>query len=178
MDAIPHQDAHRNEHHNMPNVDPTRFLPVHGTTRTPQVDATSWCNTTRFLMIRHINFWKKAPPPSLLWSIKTERFKLCLVPTRGDIISYGYCLNRLASANVWSWIIIMSISPGKHQPQKHYLILKKTTIHWYIGNYIMTQKSELPFLSFLIFGKRFWWNQNRNWAPKPVWREMQSACGC
>ena len=61
MDAIPHQDAHRNEHHNMPNVDPTRFLPVHGTTRTPQVDATSWCHTTRFLMIQHIKFWKKRP---------------------------------------------------------------------------------------------------------------------
>lgn len=105
MDAIPHQDAHRNEHHNMPNVDPTRFLPVHGTTRTPQVDATSWCNTTRFLMIQHIKFWKKCLA-SLLWSIKTERFKLCLVPTRGDIISYGYCLNRLASANIWSWFMI------------------------------------------------------------------------
>ena len=137
MDAIPHQDAHRNEHHNMPNVDPTRFLPVHGTTQTPQADATSWCHTTRFLMIQHIKFWKKAVFASLLWSIKTERFKLGLVPTRGDIISYGYCLNRLASANIWSWNRYHVNFLRETSTAKTFSNLPKinnTLIHWKICN--------------------------------------------
>ena len=104
-----------------------------------------------FWWLHHIKFWKKAVFASLLWSIKTERFKLCLVPTGGDIISYGYCLNRLASANIWSWIVIMSISSGKHQPQKHYLIFKKTNntvIHWKIYN-------DTKNLSYLFWASEF-----------------------
>lgn len=177
MDAIRHQDAHRNEHHNMPNVDPTRFLPVHGTTWTPQVDATSWCNTTRFLMITSYQILEKSAL-HLCCDQSKQKDSNC-ASFQQEVTSYpmdtAWIVSpQQTSANMNHYHVnfLRETSTAKKKIsnlQKN----NNTLIHWKIYN--DTKIWATLYWASYFFGKGFWWNQNRNWAPKPVWREMQSA---